>query len=93
MIPPAGGPQNFMSTLDECEKDDAYTLNADLSAKFEDLGATCSQTTVRTTTWKLDGKNIEIDGEVKSSLVWLNRTMARPWLLMALMTSWASLPL
>ncbi len=62
MIPPAGSAQSMMGTLDECEKDDAYTLNADFSAKFEDLGSTCSQTTVRTTTWKLEGKNIQIDG-------------------------------
>ncbi len=62
LVLPAGAPQSMMSTLEACEKDDIYTLKTDFSATYEDAGTSCGGDAVETTTWKLEGKNITVQG-------------------------------
>lgn len=62
MVPPAGPSTSMMGQLQECEKDNIYTLNTDFSAKYEDAGKSCGGEASQSTTWSLDGKNITVKG-------------------------------
>ncbi|WP_276479941.1 lipocalin family protein [Paraflavitalea pollutisoli] len=63
IVPPVGPTYSVYTTyLKECERDDIYTLNTDFSAKYEDAGKACEGTSPKTTTWKLEGKNITVQG-------------------------------
>lgn len=56
--------QDGYAEMDDCEKDDIYTLNADLSARYEDAGTKCDANGSSTydTEWSLDGNNITVRG-------------------------------
>lgn len=62
VVLPVGAPISIMAKFGECEKDNIYTLNADFTAKYEDAGKSCGGDPVETTTWKLEGKNITVQG-------------------------------
>lgn len=54
--------------LEECQKDDTYTLNADFSALYTDAGTKCDPQGGYQTNWELDGNYIEIDAEYAGNI-------------------------
>lgn len=61
---PGTSPQNMLGTLEDCEKDDIYTLRADFTARYEDAGTKCDANGSNSydTNWELDGNNITVHG-------------------------------
>jgi hypothetical protein len=64
LIVPGAPPQDMLATFDDCEKDDVYTLNANMTAKYEDVGTKCDANGSNTydTNWTLDGNAIVVRG-------------------------------
>lgn len=61
---PGAPPQDGLSELEDCEKDDIYTLRVDFTARYEDAGTKCDANGSSTydTEWELDGNNITVRG-------------------------------
>ena len=55
---------DMLGSLDDCQKDDQYKLNADDTYNIIDAGVQCSPTGEYTDNWSLSGNQITIDGEV-----------------------------
>ena len=55
--------QDATATMNQCEKDDLYVLNADHSFNYVDAGLTCDPAGNFSGNWELDGNLISFYGE------------------------------
>ncbi|MBO9563725.1 MAG: lipocalin family protein [Niastella sp.] len=66
---PIVGEMDYLALMDDCEKDDTYTLKADFSATKNDVGTKCNPVGNASITWTLAEQTIMVDtygGKIKS---------------------------
>jgi len=56
--------------FDNCQKDDLYVLNSNLSYEVKDQGTQCSPSSNDTGTWSLNGNKLAIDGDEATIKSW-----------------------
>ncbi len=54
---------DLYSSLDVCEKDDAFVFNANGSYNYNDIGAVCTPSGSDAGTWSISGNTLTVDGE------------------------------
>jgi hypothetical protein len=60
--------QDFLFTLDECEKDDIVKLHANGTSESTDMGIICSPNNSDSGTWSLSGNTIIADGLINGTI-------------------------
>jgi len=61
--------------FENCEKDDLYLLNSNLSYEIKDQGTKCSPSGDYVGTWSLNGNKINIDGDEATIKSWNGKTL------------------
>lgn len=60
--------QDFLFTLDDCERDDVVKLNANGTSESQDMGIICSPSNSDSGTWSLSGNTIIADGLINGTI-------------------------
>jgi len=59
---------DYLSFLDDCEKDDQVKLNSNKTYNNIDAGVSCNPSTNNEGTWNLVGNKIESDGQIQGEI-------------------------
>jgi hypothetical protein len=59
---------DYLAFMDDCEKDDLTTLNANGTYNYNDAGTKCSPDGTNTGTWSLKGNQLTSDGSIGGTI-------------------------
>lgn len=64
----AAAPVDYLTYLEDCEKDDVMELKSDGTYTYHDTGITCKESATDHGTWVVSGKTLTSDGQLKGTI-------------------------
>lgn len=64
----ATAPVDYLTYLEDCEKDDVLELKSDGTYTYHDAGITCKESAADNGTWTVSGKTLSSDGQLQGTI-------------------------